>query len=72
MSVRYHAAFWGRANGAIGIAHRCNRSVTVEGDVDSVSTRQAVQRALYDTHEHISNVVLTVISDDDSVPKGAA
>lgn len=56
--VRYRATFHGRLRGAIGISYR--HQVTVE--VPPGTSEDGVKLKLYDTHDHISGVVLDLLS----------
>jgi hypothetical protein len=54
--MRYRADFWGRTIGAIGVTF--HYVVEVEAD-----NPEAARLKLYDTHEHISGLRLTPLTE---------
>lgn len=57
--MKYTAKFWGRTRGAIGIFHWI--TFTVEG-----GTPEAARLRLYDTHDSITQLTLTPITEPQS------
>ncbi len=51
---KYHIIFFGRLNGALGICYRCSKTVVANSEDEA-------RLKLYETHEHISDVKVTVL-----------